>query len=163
MNHKSLRLAIRFALPLVLAAAVVRGLSAQDLDSLMKIKPGKSRAVTSSDPNFASNADRIKYVGPGETKVLADIKGPAVIRHIWLTFNEARPNWLEAGGLGRAERDRPRMYWDDATEPAVEAPDRAISLERGSAGDWSSTPSPSRSRAATATTATGPCRSSSAA
>ena len=40
MNQKTLRLAIRFALPLVLAAAVVRGLWAQQLDALMKIKPG---------------------------------------------------------------------------------------------------------------------------
>jgi hypothetical protein len=109
-------------LVIVLISGAVHGLFAQDLDSLMKIKPGKSRAVTSSDPNFASNADRIRFITPGETKVLADIKGPAVIRHIWLTFNEARPNWLEAGGSAAPNEIVLRMYWDDVKEPAVEAP-----------------------------------------
>ncbi|MBE3126421.1 MAG: hypothetical protein IMZ57_12300, partial [Acidobacteria bacterium] len=50
--------------------------SAQDLDGLMKLKPGRSRAVTSTDPSFTGNADRIKYIAPGETRVLADLKGP---------------------------------------------------------------------------------------
>jgi hypothetical protein len=95
---------------------------AQELDSLMKIQPGRAQAVTSTDPSFTGNSDRIKYVTPGETKVLADIKGPGVIRHIWLTFNEARPNWLESGGSAAPNEIVLRMYWDDAKEPTVEAP-----------------------------------------
>ncbi len=95
---------------------------AHDLDTLMKIQPGRSRAITSTDPSFTGNSDRIKYVTPGETKVLADIKGPGVIRHIWLTFNEARPNWLESGGSAAPNEIVLRMFWDDAKEPAVEAP-----------------------------------------
>ncbi len=96
--------------------------SAQDLTGLMTLKPGRSRAVTSADPNPNSNADRIKYVVPGETRVLADLKGPGVIRHIWLTFSEARPNWLEANGSAAPDEIVLRMYWDDGKEPAVEAP-----------------------------------------
>jgi len=67
----------------------------QDLSDLALIKPGRSRAVTSAEPDPNSNSDRIRYVTPGETKVLADIKGPAVIRHIWLTFT--RPGQLARG------------------------------------------------------------------
>jgi hypothetical protein len=104
-----------------LLASFYLGMS-QDLSGLSQIKPGRSQAVTSADPNPNSNADRIKYVTPGETKVLADIKGPAVIRHIWLTFNEAQPNWLEAGGSARPDEIVLRMYWDNNKEPAVEAP-----------------------------------------
>jgi hypothetical protein len=122
MKNRALLQATVFLLGLSLIAAVAGRLSAQDLDSLMKIRPGKSRAVTSSDPNLNSNADRIRYVAPGETKVLADIKGPAIVRHIWLTFNEARPNWLEAGGSAAPNEIVLRMYWDEAKEPAVEAP-----------------------------------------
>lgn len=95
---------------------------AQDLSNLSIIKPGKSKAVTSADPDPNSNADRIRYIVAGETKVLADIKGPGAINHIWLTFNEARPNWLEAGGSARPDELVIRMYWDDNKEPAVEAP-----------------------------------------
>ena len=94
----------------------------QDLSGLIQTKPGRARAVTSADPNPNSNADRIKYIAPGETRVLADIQGPAVIRHIWLTFNDARPNWLEEGGSARPDEIVLRMYWDSALEPAVEAP-----------------------------------------
>jgi hypothetical protein len=94
----------------------------QDLESLMKLKPGRSRAATSTDPSFTGNADRIKYIAPGETRVLADLKGPGIVRHIWLTFSEARPNWLEAGGSAAPDEIVLRMYWDGAKEPAVEAP-----------------------------------------
>ncbi len=104
----------------MMALAILAG--AQDLSNLFQVKPGRSRAVTSADPNPDSNADRIRYVAPGETRVLADIKGPAVLHHIWLTFNDARPNWLEAGGSARPDEIVLRMYWDGAAEPAVEAP-----------------------------------------
>jgi len=75
------------------------GLLAQDLSlaDLARVRSGRSAAVTSSEPDFRSNLDRVTYIKPGETLVMADIAGPAVIQHIWLTFNEARPNWLEKG------------------------------------------------------------------
>lgn len=101
---------------------VLQHAASQNLFDLTQPKPGRSRAVTSADPNPNSNADRIKYVLPGETHVLADIPGPGVIRHVWLTFNEARPNWLEARGSARPDEIVLRTYWDDAKEPAVEAP-----------------------------------------
>ena len=69
--------------PIVVALAVVVGAGfalsgrAQDLSGLAQVRPGRTRAVTSSDPNFASNSDRVRYIKPGETKVLFDVKGPA--------------------------------------------------------------------------------------
>ena len=92
------------------------------LPGLTRVEQGRSKAVTSSDPDFNSNLDRRTYIKPGETLVLADIRGPAVINHIWLTFNDARPNWLEAGGSARPDEIVLRMYWDDAEHPNVEAP-----------------------------------------
>lgn len=110
------------ALSVAAAAGLAPSGKAQDLASLSQVRPGRTRAVTSSDPNFASNSDRVRYITPGQTLVLADIQGPATINHIWLTFNEARPNWLEAGGSARPDEIVLRMYWDDAKEPAVESP-----------------------------------------
>lgn len=122
-KERSLKMRLpRILIPLVLLVMPVQHILAQDLMELLQIRPGRSRAVTSADPNPNSNADRIKYVTPGETKVLADIKGPGVIRHIWLTFSEARPNWLEANGSARPDEIVLRMYWDDAKQPAVEVP-----------------------------------------
>jgi len=96
--------------------------TAQELSDLTRVKPGRSRAVTSANPDPNSNKDRIGVIEPGKTVVLADILGPAVIRHIWLTFNEARPNWLEAAGSARPDEIVLRMYWDDHDQPSVEAP-----------------------------------------
>lgn len=118
-HHRSLWLLVCLSL---FAVALAPLKASQQLEDLAIVRPGRSRAVTSSEPNLASNADRIKIVAPGETKVLADIKGPGVIRHIWLTFNEARPNWLEVAGSARPDEIVLRMYWDGAQQPAVEAP-----------------------------------------
>jgi len=105
-----------------LAAAPLAGQAGTGLDGLTRIRPGRSRAITSSAADVNSNYDRRTYITPGETMVLADIAGPAVITHIWLTFNDARPNWLEAGGSAAPDEIVLRMYWDGAEEPAVEAP-----------------------------------------
>jgi hypothetical protein len=122
MKPISLRISGLSAVFAILMLSSVFHAVAQNLDALMQTQPGRSRAVTSADPNPNSNADRLKYITSGETKILADIKGPGVIRHIWLTFSEARPNWLEAGGSARPDEIVLRMYWDDSKEPAVEAP-----------------------------------------
>lgn len=112
------------ALGLLAAAAAAPALAQSDggLAGLIRVEPGRSKAVTSSAADLNSNLDRITYIHPGETVVLADIAGPAVINHIWLTFNDAAPNWLEAGGSARPDEIVLRMYWDGAEEPAVEAP-----------------------------------------
>lgn len=90
--------------------------------ALTRVQPGKTRAVTSSDEDFKSNYDRRTYIEPGETMVLADISGPAVVNHIWLTFAEARPSWLEANGAAAPNEIVLRMYWDGSEEPSVETP-----------------------------------------
>ena len=90
--------------------------------ALTRVQPGQTRAVTSSDEDLNSNYDRRTYIEPGETMVLADIQGPATVNHIWLTFSEARPNWLEAGGSANPAEIVLRMYWDNHPEPSVEAP-----------------------------------------
>jgi hypothetical protein len=116
----------RLCLGLLLGAFFCQVFSGQNqenpLSDLAKVKKGRSYAVTSSDPDFRSNLDRVTYIKPGETLVMADIQGPAVIQHIWLTFNEARPNWLEKGGSANPAEIVLRMYWDDAEKPAVESP-----------------------------------------
>lgn len=53
----------------------------------------------------------------GERLTLADVKGPGVIRHIWITV----PDRTDAGPF--VLRDLVvRMYWDDEESPSVEAP-----------------------------------------
>ena len=111
------------ALGLVAAlAAPVHAQTDAGLGGLIRVQPGRSKAVTSSDPDLNSNFDRPDWIHPGETLTLADIAGPGVITHIWVTFVDARPDWVPGGGYGGAEDIVLRMYWDGAAEPAVEAP-----------------------------------------
>lgn len=51
------------------------------------------------------------HVEPGETIVLADVRGSGAIRHIWMTA---------AGACWR--KQILRFYWDDSHVPAVECP-----------------------------------------
>ena len=69
-------------------------------------------ARASSYDRTGANADAATIL-PGETHVMADLSGPGIIRHIWITTNAAVP----AGRLLVL-----RMYWDGSDTPAVEVP-----------------------------------------
>lgn len=103
MKRKIINAGVFGAAAFLFLAAFSSPTAADDLADLALVKPGRARAVTSAHPDPNSNKDRVGIVKPGETVILADIKGPAVINHIWLTFNEARPNWLEAAGSARPD------------------------------------------------------------
>jgi len=93
----------------------------QSLDHLLHVEDARSRraASTAADPN--SNADNLR-IAPGASRTLCELDGPGVIRHIWLTFPEARPSWLAKDGGARPDQIVLRIYWDGSPEPAVEAP-----------------------------------------
>ena len=78
------------------------------LDQIAQITDGKTQRVSSWETD-GRNADRW-IIEPGETRVLADIKGPAKITHIWMTQgNHYRECLL-------------RITWDDARRPSVLVP-----------------------------------------
>ncbi len=54
------------------------------------------------------------FIGPNETKTLADLKGPGIIRHIWFTIASPDPFYLRRILL--------RITWDDEEEPSVLCP-----------------------------------------
>lgn len=56
----------------------------------------------------------LKDIQPGETITLADIEGPGMVRHFWLTFPDRTPEALRSYVV--------RMYWDGSEYPSVEAP-----------------------------------------
>ncbi|RJP27596.1 MAG: DUF2961 domain-containing protein [Candidatus Omnitrophota bacterium] len=81
------------------------------LENLARAPNFESHRVSSYDLT-GGNADRLS-IKPGETKILAEIEGPAAITHIWNTI--------------AAEKYYSRMlilrfYWDGQDIPSVEAP-----------------------------------------
>jgi hypothetical protein len=91
------------------------------LDDLTRVRPGRSKRVSSAAESALSNSDN-RWIKPGNTYVLADVRGPGVIRHMWLTFSEPAPNWLSADGSADHSEIVLRCYWDDSEMPAVESP-----------------------------------------
>jgi len=100
------------------------------LDDVTRWEEGRSGSASSARlgndglPDPTANIDCQRFVEPGEKVVIADLKGPGVITHIWFTVNH-----FTSIGPGEEPRGRAnpreiliRMYWDDREEPDVEAP-----------------------------------------
>ncbi|HEV8118585.1 MAG TPA: DUF2961 domain-containing protein [Thermoanaerobaculia bacterium] len=104
------------ALGLLLAAA----LAAQDsvtgpIDPLKfsQLKDFVAKRSSSNNPDPGSNDDSKRPI-PGETITLADLEGPGIVTHIWLT--------IAANEYGWPRLLRLRVYYDGSAEPSVDAP-----------------------------------------
>ncbi len=75
--------------------------------------PGVHFIHVSSTDTTGGNADRYE-VAAGDSVVLLDLKGPGVIRQMWMTISSRDPHYLRRIAL--------KMYWDGETNPSVEAP-----------------------------------------
>jgi len=83
-----------------------------DLKSLAQIKDARTLRSSSYD-RTGGNKDFIKVPARGKA-VLADVKGPGCITHIWCTGWSDDPHFLRKALL--------RMYWDGEKTPSVLVP-----------------------------------------
>ena len=60
----------------------------------------------------------LKDIQPGQKEILADIEGPGVIQHIWITVD----NKTSEGECFVLRDLILRMYWDEEENPSVEVP-----------------------------------------
>jgi hypothetical protein len=81
------------------------------LAGLIQKQDYRSNRISSYDVT-GENRDFLS-IEPGKTVTLAEINGPAIIHHIWVTIS-AEPFYGKKIVL--------RMYWDDEEQPSVEAP-----------------------------------------
>jgi hypothetical protein len=91
-----------------------RSVSAENLTG----EPGRGGMATSGTGQAAARDLGVGWkvspsivIGPGAQVTLADISGPGVVRHIWLT---TAPQWWRRMVL--------RVHWDDDPQPAVLVP-----------------------------------------
>jgi hypothetical protein len=83
-----------------------------------------SRAVTFENPTGERGAGGASHDGrkgspsrrlaPGERVTLADIEGPGVIRHIWMTFPPAPPEAMRAMWI--------EVFYEGSLEPSISVP-----------------------------------------
>ena len=64
--------------------------------------------------NKGAKGHAFDRIAAGDSCILLNIKGAGIINRIWLTVNDRSPEMLRALKI--------RMYWDDATTPAVSVP-----------------------------------------
>src|SRR5262249_49656427 len=72
-----------------------------------------ARRSSSNNPDPDSNDDSKRPI-PGETITLADLEGPGIVTHIWLT--------IAANEYGWPRLLRLRVYYDGSAEPSVDSP-----------------------------------------
>ncbi|MDP2956053.1 MAG: DUF2961 domain-containing protein [Longimicrobiales bacterium] len=68
---------------------------------------------SSDNPDSTSNDDSARPI-PGETVVLAELEGPGIVNHIWLTVAGNEYGWPRLLRL--------RVYYDGSDVPSVDAP-----------------------------------------
>jgi hypothetical protein len=116
-NEKSRLSPIRWlAAVLVFSSAILSPVSGQNGPGLLDLaRPQNYSAyrVSSGNPVEFSNSDD-KVIMPGETLVVANLEGPGMVAHIWITAAENEFAWPRLL--------RFRVYYDGAKTPSVDAP-----------------------------------------
>ena len=80
---------------------------------LAEPKDFTAHRASSNNPDWSSNDDSVRPI-PGETAVLADLEGPGVVTHLWMTIADNEYAWPRLLRL--------RVYYDGSPTPSVDAP-----------------------------------------
>jgi hypothetical protein len=108
---RTLRLCL--ALAFAGASCPIPAQNALDWYDLSRLKDYSAHRASSNNANWASNDDSKRPIA-GETIVLADLDGPGVVTHIWIT--------VAANEYGWPRLLRFRVYYDGSATPSVDAP-----------------------------------------
>ncbi len=94
-------------------AAQVPSVAPLDPLGFAQLKAFSAHRESSNNPDPNSNDDSKRPI-PGETTVLADLTGPGIVTHIWLTVAGNEYGWPRLLRL--------RVYYDGSPIPSVDAP-----------------------------------------
>ncbi len=111
MRRASLSLALCLLASAVLAQPSLTG--PVDPLAFSQLKDFTAHRSSSNNPDWNSNDDSKRPI-PGETVTLADLKGPGIVTHIWVT--------IAANEYGWPRLLRFRVYYDGSPEPSVDVP-----------------------------------------
>ena len=97
----------------MLAPRAAQSQNGSGLPDLPRLKNYTAHRV-SSDNRYVGSNDDSKRIMPGETLVMADLTGPGVVDHIWLTVADNEYAWPRLVRL--------RVYYDGMKTPSVDVP-----------------------------------------
>src|SRR5580700_4079243 len=98
---------------LVTGLFLLAGRAAPQMTDLPRLK-NYSAHRTSSGNRFRGSNDDSKRIMPGETLVMANLKGPGAVSHIWITVADNEYAWPRLVRL--------RVYYDGKKTPSVDVP-----------------------------------------
>ena len=106
---------MRATVLLLMAASAVALASGQTVDpaTLTRLQDFAAERVSSNNPDPDSNDDSWRPIA-GETVTLADVSGPGVVTHLWIT--------VAANEYGWPRLLRLRAYYDGSAIPSVDCP-----------------------------------------
>jgi hypothetical protein len=84
------------------------------LSGLELLKDFESQRASSSDPDWRNGNADARPIPSGGTLVVANLKGPGIITHIWTTVAHKAPFYSRLLTL--------KIHWDGEDHPSVEAP-----------------------------------------
>jgi len=87
--------------------------AAEDPLALARLRDYEAFRASSNNPDPRSNDDSKRPI-PGQSIVLADLEGPGVVTHIWLTIAANEYAWPRLLRL--------QVFYDGSPDPAVDAP-----------------------------------------
>ncbi len=84
-------------------------------NELWRLRDYSSERISSYDRTGANDDGNWKEkIKPGETRVIGNVSGPGIIKHIWFTIASSEHYHLKKIVF--------RVYWDEEEEPSVESP-----------------------------------------
>jgi len=101
-------------LSIIASPAIAQLQPGNPLSGIEKFKDFEAMRASSSDPDWRNGNEDARPIAPGGTLVLADLKGPGVITHLWNTINHEAQFYSRLLTL--------RIYWDGEEHPSVECP-----------------------------------------
>src|SRR5699024_999716 len=100
---------------LLLMPATLMGQTQTAEKPLWQLRDYNSQRISSYDRTGANDDGNWQNkIQPGETRVIGEVQGPGIIKHIWMTIASNETYHLKKIVL--------RMYWDGEETPSVEAP-----------------------------------------
>jgi hypothetical protein len=110
MRYLLLAVALLFPLQVVGQTAATEPLDPLNFPRLKTFSAYRA----SSNNLYVDSNDDCKHPIPGETIVMADLKGPGIVTHIWVTVADSEYGWPRLARL--------RVYYDGHKTPSVDAP-----------------------------------------
>ena len=113
LRSSVVRRSANIAVVVLAGCGLICGQELSGVEGLATLKSYSAHRVSSDNPNPTSNDDS-KRILSGETLVMADLTGPGIVTHLWVTVADNEFGWPRLLRL--------RVYYDGHKTPSVDAP-----------------------------------------